>query len=259
MVFEPRLTEEQYEFYYYYEGVEPRTQLTPVEIIYVVFTILPAVLGLCFNSIAIRIILKKCKFGKGIRMQLMNMAVADILCSIATLVSGIVEGISVLPIPYILEFCGSLVFVNSTLFQASLLSNTAICLERFVAVYFPLKMKEYRRRHVITVIIAIWILSVVTNIQWAVDVKVHADPYYNPEYACTTLIYLAPTEVQLTSNVVFYCLPVLIIVTFYTLISIKLIRRKGVGERHVQSHSTVNTRVRRYEIVGSIKLEILLQ
>ena len=219
------------------------TNFTPLDVIYILLTILSAVLGLCFNSLTIAIIVKGKNFGKNIKIQLTNMAVADTLCSLATLISGIAEGLSILRVPYILEFCGLLQFVNALLFHGSLMSNTAISLERFVAVYFPLKMREYRRVHVVTVVIAVWLLSFLDLAQWISDIKMFTDPQFNPERVCTAQTYLAPTDAMIASYVTCACFPVFIIVVSYTLICIKLKRRKVIGEEIRCRNSYVNIQV----------------
>ena len=221
----------------------PRTYLTPSDIAYITIYGLAALVGLCLNSLTIAIIVNGIKFGKGIKIQLTNMAVADILCSIATLSSGIVEGLTVLPIPYIWEVCGLMQLVNIVFFQASLLSNTAISLERFVAVYFPLKMREYRRRHVIIITVGIWILSVLINLSYIEEFHFYADPLTNPDKFCISELYLAPSAITLVGYSICYFLPLTVIVTSYTLICIKLRRRKVVGEQQSSKDQLVNIQV----------------
>ena len=232
--------------YYYYNETEPRTHLNnSLDLVYTVLTFILAIVGLFFNACTITIIIRGDNFGKGIKIQLMNLAVADVLCSLASVTAEISDSVEGLPMLHKLNFCRMLQMLNPIVFLGSLLSNTAISLERFVAVYFPLKMREYRRRHVITVIATVWVLSVLINLQWLLTNDIYVHHYANPEFACISQNYLPPTKLRIASYAGFVCLPVLIIVTCYTLICIKLKRRKVIGEQHRSSHSSVNIQVRK--------------
>ena len=231
--------------YYYYNETEPRTHLNnSLDLVYTVLTFILAIVGLFFNACTITIIIRGDNFGKGIKIQLMNLAVADVLCSLASVTAEISDSVEGLPMLHKLNFCRMLQMLNPIVFLGSLLSNTAISLERFVAVYFPLKMKEYRRRHVITVTVAVWILPVLMNLQRLFTSDVYFRDYFSPdEFACLSEIYLPPSTVRIALYVGFVCLPVLIIITCYTLICIKLKRRKVIGEQHRSNHSSVNIQV----------------
>ena len=230
---------------YYYNDTEPRTHSDNLlEVAYVGITVFLSILGLCFNACAVTIIIKGSKFGKSIRIQLINMAVADILCSLAAIVSGISDSLEGLPVSYVVQFQKAQQFTMPVLYIASLLSNTVISMERFVAVYFPLKMREYRRRHVITVIVIIWVLSVVVNLQLLL--KKDAIVYHpvNIRLACTLKRKPPLSVVRVASYVIVICLPVVIIVTCYTLIGVKLARRTVIGVKRGNRQSSVNTQVR---------------
>ena len=228
--------------YYYYNQTEPKMYMrNSLDLVFAVLAIILSILGLFLNACTIAIIIRGDNFGKGIKIQLINLAVADILCSLATVAlkaSNCLEGFLLM-----LQLCRVLELFNPLVFLARLISNTAISLERFVAVYFPLKMREYRRRHVITVIIAIWMISALLKIFWSLTNNVYVHHYANPELPCMSKIYLPPTKGRIASYVGFVCLPVLIIVTCYTLICIKLKRRKVIGEQHRSNYSSVNIQV----------------
>ena len=228
---------ENYSCYYYYNDTEPRTHCyNLLETAYVASTLSVATLGLFFNVCAITIITKGKRFGKSIKTQLINLTVADMLCSVVSIVSKVFTGLKGLSA---VQFWIALEFLVSFVFLASLLSNTAISLERFVAVYFPLKMREYRRKHVTIVVVTIWTLSAVTNALWFLKGE------GTPEFKCYYYQYDAPpTGIRLVLYGVIVCCPVIIMITCYTLICIKLKRRKVIGERRWRKQSRVNIQVR---------------
>ena len=224
--------------------MEPRIFLSSLDIAYISIYGLSALLGLFLNTLTITILLKGKKFGKGIRIQLVNLAVADTLSSLVVFIFAIFEGLLAVPninVYVILDVCGILHYFLNFQFQASLMSNTAISLERFVAVYFPLKIREYRRRHVIAVTIAIWILTFVVDMPWIFEIELHADPSFNKNHFCTSELFLEPVELDLIIYSTCYFFPLTIIVTSYTLICIKLKRRRQIGDHHTvnQQHAQV--------------------
>ena len=226
--------------------MELSTSLSSLNIANICIYGLSALLGLFLNTLTITILLKGKKFGKGIRIQLVNLAVTDTLCSLVALVYAIVEGVVVLPSfsgYSTLKVCGFLQYVATLLFKASLMSNTVISLERFVAVYFPLKMRDYQRRHIIAVTIAIWIFAFLSNLQLLYRVKFYSSPLYNPNYLCISKIFFSPTAMDISMYSACYFIPVAIIITCYTLISIKLKRRKIIGESHDTKDHSVNIQV----------------
>lgn len=240
---------ENYSYYYYSEIVTGADLSMSLDALYNAFIIFLAILGIFFNACTIAIITKGTKFGKGIQIQLINLAVADILCSLVALVTKISDSIEGVPISLILQFCEVLHLLIPLVFQASLLSNTAISLERLVAVYFPLRMREYRQRHVIITTITIWLLAAMTNIYWLLQRSAYDDLHPAVESKCTLRYHVMPTEIQEALYMIINCLPVTIIVASYTLIGIKLMRRKVIGEQHKSSSSHINKRVRRLEII----------
>ena len=226
--------------------MELRTSLSSLNIANICIYVLSALLGLFLNTLTIAILLKGKKFGKGIRIQLVNLAIADTLCSLVALVYAIVEGVVVLPSfsSYsTLKVCGLLQYIMNLLFQASLMSNTAISLERFVAVYFPLKMRDYQRCHVIAVTIAIWIFALVSSLPLVYKMGLYSNPSYNPDYLCMSKLFFIPSPTNIAVYSACYFLPVAVIVTSYTLISIKLKRREVIGERTDADNQRVNIQV----------------
>ncbi|XP_067944370.1 somatostatin receptor type 1-like [Watersipora subatra] len=93
-----------------------------------------------------------------VKIQLINLAISDCLfafsypvyCCTIFLVRNWSIG---------LTSCCIYVFVCKVMVSASPLCNAAICLERLVIIYFPLRAKQYRRSHKLMVVALIWFCS----------------------------------------------------------------------------------------------------
>ena len=208
--------------------------------------VVAAILGLSLNILTIIIIIKGKKFGNGIKIQLVNLAVANILCSLSALVPAIVDGLLLLPnlnIGVTIMVCDLLHYAMRVSFQASLTSSTSISLERFVAVYRPIKIREYRCRHIVLTTITIWILSIAVNIQLLFKQDFYSDYAEDSNQTCIFELYVKHSPFDYISDLVGFFLPLITIVTSYLLICIRLKRRKVIGEQPESSKQQANHQV----------------
>ena len=194
-----------------------------------------AFFGLVLNTFTLVVIALGTKFGRGMKLQLGNLAIADLLCSLLTPGSAVVGGIVILPYPDSTILCKMQQYITSVAFCTSLLCGAAISLERLVAVYFPLKMKEYRPRHAIVVLLSAWICTFALNVDSLIDNEVVTNPQRNNTMKCVSGRYLLMQDVGgslLYLSTTRFLIPVVTILAAYGLIAIKLLTRKRIGVKH---------------------------
>lgn len=211
------------------------------------------VVGVILNLLVIAVIIKGNKFGKGMKLQLMNLAIADFLSSVMAPGSGFVGGIvTLIAYPDDLALCEIQQYITSVVFYASLACSAAISLERLVAVYFPLNMLKYRIGHVITVGILVWALALIANIDSLIANQVIEKPEHNYTLTCMSGKYMLMGDKYgpwVYIAVARFLVPIIVILASYGFICVKLAKRKRVGEKHRFSNERKNTQVMSFEIV----------
>lgn len=197
-------------------------------------------LGFILNIVTIIIIARGLKFGKGMKIQLMNLAVCDLIFSLIVPGVGLLEGI--IPIPFAIShiLCKAQHFLTATILFASLLSKTFICIEKLIAVFFPLKMLHFRRPHIVGVVILIWVLTLAVSSYMLFDAtQSESDVYLTTNVSAfvecntiTSLLTESEYEAWVTIFAIRFIVPSAVILIVYSSICAKLVRRKRVGERH---------------------------
>ena len=200
-------------------------------ILYVVF----GILGILLNTFTILILTKGKKFGQSIRIQLTNLAAADLICSIILPSTVVLGGFTTVRYPNISSLCKTQQYLTYTLFYASLLFNAALSLEKFVVVYYPLALRNYQRRHIIVVTTSVWIIALAAQLDIAIDSGVYLHPYDNQIVSCFPSKAFISTDTHYFQQVTIvyaikYIMPSIAILLAYGLIGYKLWRRKAVGE-----------------------------
>ncbi|XP_076066622.1 neuropeptide SIFamide receptor-like [Oratosquilla oratoria] len=128
--------------------------------------ILVFTLGLVGNSFVIAVVFRSPRMRTVTNYFIVNLAVADVLvivfCLPATLVANIYH-------PWILGWfmCKMVAYVQSVSVSASVNSLVAVSLDRFLAIWFPLKMQITKRRAQALIVI-IWIVAMTTAVPLAV-------------------------------------------------------------------------------------------
>ncbi|XP_067951362.1 mu-type opioid receptor-like [Watersipora subatra] len=199
--------------------------------IYVTF----AILGVTLNVLALVIIICGKRFSRHLKVQLTNLAVADLLCSILLPGSGVIGAVLDVSYPNSLVLCKAHVFVTYTIFYSSLLFNAAVAVEKMMAVYFPFAMLNYTKNHVIIVTACGWIVAALCQIGLLTSCELAVNVNHQENLACypyKTVTHYNPREYQMIviASAIKYWTPSAVIAIAYGLIAIKLCRRKNIGE-----------------------------
>lgn len=203
-------------------------------------------LGLLLNILTLIIILKGRRFGKGIKLQLVNLAIADLILSLTVPGSSVVGEYITLPYPNSTVLCRSQVYLTLVSGYGSLLSSTAISLEKFVAVCFPLKMVMYQRRHIVTIIILIWVFAVSSQLHVLVYSDVYPRNANNGALMCKVFGDRQFEWYHFISSIytpIIFLLPAATICVMYALVGTKLLLRKRIGSKHLSNRKTGNYKV----------------
>ena len=186
-----------------------------------------ALLGITFNSVSLAVIRSGKHSNKSTRIHLMNQAASDVLMSLVCPARFILREL-IVPMPQSAAFCKLLTLTSESLFVCSLMWNAAISVERFVAVYYPLKMLSYNKKHKIAVSVLVWTVSLLINVD---SLFTYTTVYYIDRYLC-----VPARSVSSENNMTFYtvkeALPYVLlsltIVIMYTCVGLKLLYRKYV-------------------------------
>ena len=220
-----------------YDADYEKTYLSKAEdhVVGIVFTFM-GFLGVIFNPLTICIIALGQHMSKKIKIQLINMAVADLLNSIIRPTVNILNLVN-FSFPLNLNLCRFTYFIGTIVSLVPPLCRLTISLERFALVYFPIKTRRsYRKVHKYLVVIAIWMCSVVLGSIVAYDSKVTDIKYKvicgpNPDEGFLSL------DGRDLLYALAFVVPTVIIVTFYMLVFVKLyfnLKASGL-RRHLSS------------------------
>ena len=202
-------------------------------------------LGILFNTSTIFIILKGRRFGQQIKLQLLNISLIDLICSVILPTTVTLNGFTTISYPNNESLCKAQEYVTFTLFYASLLAKTAIAIEKVVAVCFPLVILKYERTHIISVIALVWVSAILIHVNIAIDSVVLESKYFNDTLVCVpnaNLIYAQYLAYQQLAieYAIKYLTPSFIILISYGVIWIKLWRRATIDgktfNRKLPSH-----------------------
>ena len=193
-------------------------------------------LGVIFNPLTIYIIARGSHMSSKIKIQLINLAVADLLNSIIRPTTNILVAVN-FRFPQNLNLCRFTYFVGTIVSIAPLFCKATICVERFALVYLPVQTnRSYKTIHKYLVVTAIWMCSFVLGSIVAYDSEIIEAKY---KVFCGPSLdegFLSLDERDLLYALAFI-VPTVIIVTFYMLVFIKLyLNLKASGlRRHLSS------------------------
>lgn len=204
-----------------------------------------ATLGLSLNIVALVIIICGKKFGKSVKMQLLNLSIVDLIGAALVTTLDVTTGCK--PQTYFgnTAMCKVHLFTLFTVLYLSVLLNMVIAIERFVAVYFPLKMLTYRKRDRIAVISATWIAASIVNLDIAIYSQVQPSTYHSNITICdvqNTLIDSSSDLLQLTVRLKLL-LPTFTILLMYILIFVKLKCHQRLGGNESNSRRSTDQKV----------------
>ena len=218
-----------------YKTLYEKTYLSQTEdyVVGIVFMFM-GLLGVIFNPLTIYIIAQGQHISKKIKIQLINLAVADLLNSI---IRSTVNTLAIVhfSFPQILNLCRVTSLIGTIVSLAPLLCNATICLERFALVYFPIKTKSsYKKIHKCLVVAAIWLCASVLGSIVAFDSKV-ADIKLKVVCMPNDKGILSLEGRRLLYGLAF-AVPTIIIVVFYILVFIKLYLNSKEKETGLRRH-----------------------
>lgn len=222
-------------------GIAPNL-VTPTDIINLAVHGLCGLLGIVSNSVTIAIILKGKRFGHGIKLQLLNLTLVDFGCSLLCPTSGFIGKMLTINYPKNNILCIAHQLLTAAFFCNSLYCTVSMSMERFIAVFFPLKLHSYSRRGTIIVILIGWILAFVLHC----DIIIYSRVYNMTESDNIQICIVQRRDhfdIWKAVNIVRYILPVALLLLSYVSISIKLVGRKTIGERHLYSNQRHHCRV----------------
>ena len=178
-------------------------------------------LGIVLNLLTIFIVALGTNIGKEFKIQLINLAIADITLALIVPAYMAVNSLDI-SFPDSSILCKIFCFATHAASYTSLLCNVAISLERFVIIYFPFRASRYRKRHKLLVIAAVWIVGALPGIGTLMfaDVIQIRNNFY-----CVDVPVPEPLEPALRT--LKYAAPAFVIVLVYTLVFIKLCFQKS--------------------------------
>ena len=219
-------------------------------------------LGVLINILLITVIKLGSHTSKEVHVQLINLAIADMVFGATTCAMAIV-GQNLTPYslyPQSEVVCILVVFTYSGLMWSSSLWRMTISIERFVVIYFPFRARNYTHKKKVIVAIAVWICCLLLGCYGASGSSMVKSVHYgfwegpvNREL-CQERSYLPD---KLVYAVFLSLLPFFIIIIMYTLIAYKLCKRKQIGESQRMRPSTQSIQVRVPNHEYSIALYLL--
>ncbi|XP_043070912.1 neuropeptide SIFamide receptor isoform X1 [Drosophila grimshawi] len=211
-----------------------------MSIVYCVAYIAVFLIGLIGNSFVIAVVLRAPRMRTVTNYFIVNLAIADILVIVFCLPATLIGNIFV---PWMLGWlmCKFVPYIQGVSVAASVYSLIAVSLDRFIAIWWPLKQMTKRRARIM--IIGIWVIALVTTIPWLLffDLvpaeEVFSDAlistYTQPQYLCQE-VWPPGTDGNLyfllANLVACYLLPMSLITLCYVLIWIKVSTRSIPGE-----------------------------
>ncbi|XP_018326607.1 neuropeptide SIFamide receptor-like [Agrilus planipennis] len=196
-------------------------------VVYCVAYLLVFAIGLVGNFFVIAVVFRSPRMRTVTNFFIVNLAVADILviifCLPATLMSNIF-------VPWVLGWlmCKTVPYIQGVSVAASVYSLIAVSLDRFLAIWWPLRCQITKRRARLMILL-IWFIALTTTIPWAIFFDLVVIFRDAPEVQLCVEVW--PDSMNgalyfLIANMVFcYILPMILITMCYVLIWIKVWNR----------------------------------
>ncbi|XP_028044101.1 neuropeptide SIFamide receptor-like [Bombyx mandarina] len=195
--------------------------------VYCAAYLLVFLVGLVGNCFVIAVVYRSPRMRTVTNFFIVNLAVADILvivfCLPATLMSNIF-------VPWVLGWlmCKTVPYVQGLSVAASVYSLVAVSLDRFLAIWWPLKCQITKRRSRM-MIVFIWIFAILVTTPWVFFFDLVVVFEENPNVHLCIDVWPNPLSEVLyfvVGNLIFcYILPMVMITMCYILIWIKVWRR----------------------------------
>ena len=209
------------------------------------------VLGVLLNTLLICVVKLGSNTSKEVHIQLINLAIADMLFGATTCAMAIV-GQNLTPYslyPQNEQFCTFVVFTYSSLMWSSSLWRLAISIERFAIIYFPLKARFYTFKKKLAVTITVWTCCLSLGIYGATKSTMFETEYFGFWEGPVKLMQCSEDSVlpgTIIYTAILSLLPFLVIIIMYALIALKLCRRTNIGDTERTNSSPQTTQVRNW-------------
>ncbi|XP_067943408.1 rhodopsin-like [Watersipora subatra] len=198
-----------------------------------VYFILATITGVALNLMTIFALAFGRNINKEVRIQLINLAVADMVMAAFFPTSMMTDNILYFPFQGSVTWCTLSIGMSLVGAKASILSTAAIGLERVIVLYVPLRSTRYGKTGKCVVVAVIWLIAIVPEALTVAPSTLMVHP--NGNTYC---------EIGLTIDMKYYqwldaaqhTIPTVIILLSYTLIAFKLCIRKRSDI--VREHST---------------------
>ncbi|XP_046805971.1 neuropeptide SIFamide receptor [Lucilia cuprina] len=203
-------------------------------IVYCIAYVIVFLVGLVGNSFVIAVVLRMRNMRTVTNYFIVNLAIADILvivfCLPATLMSNIF-------VPWMLGWlmCKTVPYIQGVSVAASVYSLIAVSLDRFIAIWWPLRQLSKSRARFM--ILCIWIIAFGTTIPWALyfDLVPAAEAFPSaPDMYLCQEVWPPGTSGNLyfllAHLLACYVLPMVLITLCYVLIWIKVSTRSIPGD-----------------------------
>ncbi|PBC27164.1 Neuropeptide FF receptor [Apis cerana cerana] len=221
--------------------------------VYCVAYVLVFVVGLIGNSFVIAVVYRSPRMRTVTNFFIVNLAVADVLvivfCLPATLLSNIF-------VPWLLGWfmCKAVAYIQGVSVAASVYSLVAVSLDRFLAIWWPLKCQITKRRARM-IIVVIWFIALTTTSPWLLFFDLVAIYKDDPDLRLCLEVWPHPKDETLfflIGNLTLcYVLPTILISLCYILIWIK------VWRRHIPS-DTKDAQMERIQQKSKVKVVKML-
>ncbi|XP_049530882.1 neuropeptide SIFamide receptor-like [Anopheles darlingi] len=200
--------------------------------VYCVAYFIVFIVGLVGNSFVIAVVFRAPRMRTVTNFFIVNLAVADVLvivfCLPATLMSNIF-------VPWMLGWlmCKTVPYIQGVSVAASVYSLIAVSLDRFLAIWWPLKLQITKRRARF-MIVCIWIIALGSTVPWALFFDLVPIIPEAPDIKLCVEVWPPGTDgalyFLLANLVACYLLPMTLITICYILIWIKVWRRSIPGD-----------------------------
>ena len=191
--------------------------------------------GIVFNSISIWVVLRGKNTSKAIRgtkLQLVNQSAGQLIMALICTPRTIVRDLAY-SWPDSAALCKLVPFLGESAFESSVAWSATISVERFIAVFFPFRIRYYRKKHKIAVAVGLWTVVACANIEhliYKTPKIINTNLSMHPETLrlCVNTVPMASTNKGLYYILegLPYLLFSMIIISMYSAIGLKLWLRK---------------------------------
>lgn len=193
------------------------------DILFTAFCLASMGSGIILNLLTVFVLVLGKKNSSETRVQLVNLAIADCLISV---VEPLIYYYMRFYISVNLPQCKFAGFAQYCTLTLSMLCSAAISIDRFMAVYFPLKVQRYKTRHKICTAVALWLISVAVDFGTVYNCNLW-EIQDSEMCFCTPVMYEPlgiPNQhfIRFSKNAI----PAFVIILLYTLIGIRIVQWK---------------------------------